>query len=183
MGVGYMKILISAVLLTALLALPAEHAFTAEKPDKVVFVCTGNTCRSPMAEGIAKKVADEESYNLEIISRGTKIDPEEIVANPNSVLIMASKGIKIDGHKSMAMSAADAANAAIILTMTNSHKQNVLSIFPDAAPYTFTIAEYATGVEGDINDPWGLDLTDYAQTADQLQQLIPAALKKFSETK
>lgn len=177
-----MKKVTMAFLLSVLLSLVAGFAFAAEKPAKIVFVCTGNTCRSPMAEGIAKKTATAEKYNLEIISRGTEIDPEEVVANPNAVLIMASRGIKIDSHESQKMSAEDAESAVLILTMTESHKKNVLTLYPDAMPYTFTLIEYVTGADGNISDPWGLDLTDYAKTADQLQALIPLALKKFIES-
>lgn len=155
----------------------------ADTSGKIVFVCTGNTCRSPMAEGIAKKVSAEEGYNLEISSRGTEIDPAETVANPNAVLIMMSRGIKISGHKSLPMSADDAESASLILTMTESHKKNVLKLFPGAEPYTFTLIEYSTGKPGNISDPWGLDLPDYERTASQLEELIPVALKKFSESR
>ena len=147
---------------------------------RVVFVCTGNTCRSPMAEGIAKKTAEENNYDLEIISRGTKLDPAEVTANPNAIIVMADRGIKISGHKSLQMSAEDARNANLILTMTDSHKKNVLALFPEAEPYTFTLIEYATGAQGNISDPWGLSLTEYNSTAEQLEALIPAALEKFA---
>lgn len=166
-----------------LLQLSAAAALAMSAPDQVVFVCTGNTCRSPMAEGIAKKTAVEKHYDIEIVSRGTEIDPKEVVANPNAIFIMASKGIKIDGHQSRAMSARDAQDAALILTMTESHKKNVLSLFPEAAPYTFTLIEYATGTPGNISDPWGLGLTDYYETAEQLGKLIPVALEKFVESR
>lgn len=172
-----------AVLCALLLQLPAGAALAEQATGRVVFVCTGNTCRSPMAEGIAKKTAAEKHYDIEIVSRGTEIDPKEVVANPNAIFMMAVKGIKIDGHQSREMSAADAEDAALILTMTESHKKNVLSLFPEAAPYTFTLIEYATGTPGNISDPWGLGLTDYYETAEQLEKLIPIALEKFIESK
>lgn len=176
------KIMIAAAF-AMLLQLSANAASAMPAPDKVVFVCTGNTCRSPMAEGIARKIAAEKHYDIEIISRGTEIDPAEVVANPNAIFMMASRGIKIDGHQSRAMSARDAQGAAIILTMTESHKKNVLSLFPEAAPYTFTLIEYATGTPGNISDPWGLGLTDYYETAEQLEKLIPVALERFAKSR
>lgn len=179
-----MKRIILIAMSVLLLTFSACFAAAAEVPaKKIVFVCTGNTCRSPMAEGIAKKTAMENNYRLEIISRGTKIDPDEVVANPNAVLIMAGRGIKIGGHKSALMSAEDVESAALILTMTESHKKNLLALFPGAAPYTFTLTEYATGTPGNISDPWGLSLADYENTAGQLEKLIPAALRKFSESR
>lgn len=176
--------IIIAAMFAMLLQFPAGAALAAQASDKVVFVCTGNTCRSPMAEGIAKKTAAAGgNYDIEIVSRGTEIDPKEVVANPNAIFMMALRGIKIDGHQSREMSAEDAGDAALILTMTESHKKNVLSLFPEAAPYTFTLIEYATGMPGNISDPWGLGLTDYYETAEQLEKLIPIALKKFVESK
>lgn len=170
-------------LLSAFMVLCAGFAFAAEQPDRIVFVCTGNTCRSPMAEGIAKKIASQQGYSLEIISRATKIDPEEVVANPNAVLIMAARGIDIKDHQSKMIDLEDVKDASLVLTMTAGHKENVLKLFPDLAPYTFTLIEYATGTQGNISDPWGLDLTDYEETAAQLEELIPVALEKFSMSK
>lgn len=178
-----MRRIMIAAAFAILLQLSAGAALAMPAPDKVVFVCTGNTCRSPMAEGIAKKTAAEKHYDIEIVSRGTEIDPAEVVANPNAIFIMASRGIKIDGHQSRAMVEQDAKNAALILTMTESHKKNVLSLFPEAAPYTFTLIEYATGTPANISDPWGLGLTDYYETAEQLEKLIPIALEKFIESR
>lgn len=171
------------MLLAILVSLPAGAAFAADNPGKIVFVCTGNTCRSPMAEGIAKKISAEQGYGLEIISRATKIDPDEVVANPNAVLVMAARGIDIRDHQSKMMAAEDARDASLILTMTSGHKENVLKLFPSAAPYTFTLIEYVTGQQGNISDPWGMDLVEYEKTAAQLEKLIPAALEKYSGAK
>lgn len=174
-----MKRVLSMFILVCLAAIFATSAFAGEKTAKVVFVCTGNTCRSPMAEGIAKKIAVQNGYKMEIVSRATKIDPKEVVANPNAVTVMASKGIDIKGHKSQIVDAKDVETASLILTMTAGHKENVLKLFPAAAPYTFTLTEYATGKPGDISDPWGQPLADYESTAAQLETLIPLALEKF----
>lgn len=179
-----MKRSLAFVVSALLLVLFAVPAFAgAPKPAKIVFVCTGNTCRSPMAEGIAKKEALEKGLDYEIVSRGTKVDPNEVVANLNAVLIMQSRGIRIRDHKSLMMSPADAEGASLILTMTESHKKNVLGLFPDAASYTFTLIEYATGNPGNISDPWGMDLDAYNATATQLEELIPVALEKFENSR
>lgn len=178
-----MKKTVFLLLLTIFVSVSAAAAFAADNPGKIVFVCTGNTCRSPMAEGIAKKISAGCDYAPEIISRATKIDPDEVVANPNAVLIMAARGIDIRGHQSKMMAAEDAKDASLILTMTAGHKENVLKLFPAAAPYTFTLIEYVTGQQGNISDPWGMDLVEYEKTAAQLEELIPAALEKYCGTR
>lgn len=148
-----MKTTFFLTLLVVSAILCAGVAFAGEQPDKLVFVCTGNTCRSPMAEGIAKKIAAEQNYSVEIISRATKIDPDEVVANPNAVLLMAARGIDISGHQSKMIDEKDAEEASLILTMTGRHKENVIKLFPDLEPYTFTLTEYVGSQGGDISDP------------------------------
>lgn len=178
------RCLFFSLLFGLLAAFAAGEAF-ADVPlpavPEIVFVCTGNTCRSPMAEGIAKKLAAGKGLRCRVVSRGTRIDPNETVANLNAVLIMQSRGVRISEHRSLAMSAGDAKGASLILTMTESHKKGVLDLFPEAAPYTFTLIEYTTGKQGNISDPWGKDLAAYAATADQLESLIPIALKRFAD--
>lgn len=173
---------LTLLVLSLSLTLCEGAALADANPPKIVFVCTGNTCRSPMAEGIAKKTAALDNLDLSIVSRGTNVDPQETTANMNAVVIMQSRGIRIRDHEARMMSAEDAKDASLILTMTDSHKKNVLGLFPEAAPYTFTLIEYVTGKPGNISDPYGMDLSVYAATADQLESLIPLALAKFADS-
>lgn len=178
-----MKRTLLMLILAGLAVLSTTAAFAEEGTVKIVFVCTGNTCRSPIAEGIAKSIAEQKGYNMEIVSRGTKIDPEEVVANPYSVIVMSLRGIDIKDHKSQIISKEDIETASLILTMTAGHKKNVQKLFPAAAPYTFTLTEYATGRQGDIRDPWGLTILDYESTAKQLELLVTMVLEKIAMAK
>lgn len=170
---------ICGLLLTSIL--PNETLLAAELKE-IIFVCTGNTCRSPMAEGMAKKFVEDNKLNYKISSRGTKIDPKEVVANPKSVEVMKTRDIDISKHQSKMFTKEDITNADLILTMTDSHKKGLLELFPEAAPYTFTITEYATGKEGNISDPWGKEIEEYIKTAEQLDILVPQAIEKFKST-
>jgi len=153
---------------------------SAQDNKTIIFVCTGNTCRSPMAEGIAKEIVTEKKLPYTIISRATKIDPKEVVANPKSVEVMKKQGIDISTHKSLMINEEDIKNATLILTMTESHKEGLLKLFPNAKDYTFTITEYATGKAGNISDPWGKEIDEYEKTAAQLNTLVPQAIDKFA---
>ncbi|MGF6907561.1 low molecular weight protein arginine phosphatase [Fusobacterium sp. PH5-44] len=179
-----MKNLFNVIMLT-ICGFIFTDIFTNEKllaadTKEIVFVCTGNTCRSPMAEGIAKKFVADKKLDYKISSRGTKIDPKEVVANPKSIEVMKSRNIDISKHQSKMFSKEDITNASLILTMTDSHKKGLLDLFPDAAPYTFTITEYATGKDGNISDPWGKEIEEYIKTAEQLDILVPQAIEKFN---
>lgn len=181
-----MKNLFKIIMLTVwgflFIATFSNEQLLAAKPKEIIFVCTGNTCRSPMAEGIAKKFVEDNKLDYKISSRGTKIDPKEVVANPKSIEVMKTRNIDISNHKSNMFTKEDIDNADLILTMTDSHKKGLLELFPEAAPYTFTITEYATGKEGNISDPWGKEIEEYIKTAEQLDILVPQAMEQFKST-
>ncbi len=138
---------------------------------KVLFVCTGNTCRSPMAEALLKHLKTSEQ--IEVKSAGVfAMDGNN--ASPNAIEALREKGIACE-HQSSSLSPDLVEWATIILTMTNSHKQSVIDYYPDAGRKTFTLAEYV-GEKGmgnkDITDPFGGSLSTYKQTLKDLEKYI-----------
>lgn len=133
---------------------------------RVVFVCTGNTCRSPMAEGFLKHICD----NLEVISRGLYV-PFADGASLYSINAMRKYDIDISNHTSSQLTVGDCDDADIIITMTSSHKNTILSAYPKYADKTFTLSEYA-GEDGDISDPYGQDFAAYEACAKMIFNLI-----------
>ncbi len=129
---------------------------------RIVFVCTGNTCRSPMAEGYLKS-KKEKGY--EIISRGLAADGSP--AAQNSVNVMLEKGIDITGHISSQMTYEDAQNADIIVCMSTSHADILEGLGIDK------LKIFVLG----INDPFGGDLNTYRECRDE----IFAAVDEFIE--
>ncbi len=134
---------------------------------KIVFLCTGNTCRSPMAEGIAKKIFEREGINCEIVSRGT-LDFEGETAADFSQKVCAEQNIDISAHRSKRIRESDVQDADLILTMETSHKIFVVSKFgKKMANKTFTLREYGTKNAlyfADIDDPYGGTRESYAIT-------------------
>ena len=133
---------------------------------RIIFVCTGNTCRSPMAEGILKSIYKD----YEVLSRGLYV-PEEIGASFFSIKAMQEMDIDISGHKSKQLTVGEAEDCDLVITMTKSHKNIIISSYPKFSDKTFTLSEFA-GEEGDVRDPYGMDEDTYRECAKQIMRLI-----------
>lgn len=108
---------------------------------RILFVCTGNTCRSPLAEGLLRRMAEQNGWDLEVQSAGVSAMNGGPISN-NSMQILIQSGFK----GSITSSDLDPKKiqwADLILTMTGSHKRHVIQRFPDAIDKTYTLKEFA----------------------------------------
>lgn len=135
----------------------------------IIFVCTGNTCRSPMAEALLRK-----KTNLHTVSSAGLSVAFPAPAAENAAAVMREYGLDISAHRARPLTAEDAGQADLILTMTGGHKALLTALFPDAAEKTFTLCEYA-GTPGDIDDPFGGDMDTYRRCAAALAARIEEA--------
>ena len=132
----------------------------------ILFVCTGNTCRSPMAEGILKSL----NKDIDVCSRGLYV-PDATAPSYGSINAMEKMDIDISSHRSKQLTYADCDDADLIITMTDSHKKTILQACESCSEKTFTLAEFA-GEEGDISDPFGRDDNAYYECAKRIYSLI-----------
>ena len=129
---------------------------------KVLFVCTGNTCRSPMAEGIFNKLS-EGGFSRGLMATGEK-------ASENAVKAMAKMGIDISHHVSKQLTIDDVVSADLVLTMTKVHKGAILNVTPQFENKVFAIGEYDQG--DDVADPYGGNEALYDACAQELYNYI-----------
>lgn len=140
----------------------------------IYFVCTGNTCRSPMAEAIlrAKRI---EGVNVK--SAGIYAMPGGSMSS-GTTQVLTEQNMLIH-HQSSPVTLEDLQWADLVLTMTNSHKQGLLQAFPQVADKVFSLKEYATDTHGDVSDPYGGSVDIYRQTFEELSTLIDLVVKKL----
>ncbi len=138
-----------------------------------LIVCTGNTCRSPMGEALFKRlVADKLGCHVdELVERGIQVASAGIAAMPGApatqqaVDVMAEMEIQLGDHASQPITNRLAQFADLILTMTNGHRQALISQLPLIEPRVKTVRRDG----GDITDPIGSPKQVYAACATQIQ--------------
>ncbi len=128
---------------------------------KVLFVCTGNTCRSPMAEAVFNSIV-EKNKDFCAFSRGLFADGSPLSDNARAVL--KENGIQFN-HTSHLLTGNDIDCANIIFGMTRRHGQAVLDKFPNAAGKVFLMPS-------DIFDPYGADIEVYRKCFNQIKEAI-----------
>jgi protein-tyrosine-phosphatase len=155
---------------------------------KVLFVCTGNVCRSPMAEGLYREMTKQES-GIEVASAGISA-MDGLAPSDYSVLVMRKWGIDISRQRSRQLTPKMVAEATHIFVMATGHKLAVETMYPAAAEKTFLLLEPAAGDDAIRDAPWSFDVPDpighgpdvYESTLQLIRASMPSLIEFVKQT-
>lgn len=150
----------------------------------VLFVCTGNTCRSPMAEGLFKKaIVGRKDYEMSSAGiAATRGAP----CNPETVSLLKKRKIELTGFGSRLVTEEILKNSTHVFAMTQAHLDALESRFPQYAYKFFLMCEFVNipgqGLAMDIPDPIGMGRSAYEGVAEVFDQAIPTLIAYMDQT-
>ncbi|HEY64608.1 MAG TPA: low molecular weight protein arginine phosphatase [Caldilineae bacterium] len=147
----------------------------------ILFVCTGNLCRSPMAAGLMRQRLAETGLDGQVQVRSAGIYP--LLGQPASekaVRVMAERGIDISQHQAQGLNLKDIQQADIILVMEEAHRRSIFYLAPEQLHKVFLLSEVA-GQHHDVKDPYGQEIEAYRRCADELASLLDAGFDYILE--
>ena len=138
----------------------------------VLFVCAGNTCRSPMAAVMLRQELEDLSVkNIPVASRGLYAEDGKPIS-AGSAAALAERGLDASDHRSASLQAADVAGAALILVMEPGQRDALLRRFPEAKGRVHLLSEFGGQGPRAVADPFGGNAAEYEATAHQLEKAV-----------
>src|SRR5438034_8924052 len=144
----------------------------------VLFVCTGNICRSPLAASLLERALKERGLEVAVTSAGTGAW-DGAPASEGAYLVGLERGLDLSGHRARLLTRELVDGADLILTMARHHRARVDELGGEG--HVFVLGEYA-GREGDdaeVSDPFGGDLDVYRDTCVELEALLQPAVERI----
>ncbi|MFN2128450.1 MAG: low molecular weight protein arginine phosphatase [Anaerolineales bacterium] len=145
--------------------------------NSVLFVCTANICRSPMAEGLMKIITRDREEPWLIQSAGVWAYSDQPAAI-NTIKILKEYGIDLSGHRSRSISQDLMDNSNLIMVMEKTHKETLETGFPERSPKIFLVSEMEGNMK-DIHDPIGGTIEDFRSMAEQINRILEDHFEKI----
>lgn len=154
----------------------------------IMFVCTGNICRSAMAQWLlVKKLEEQNRTDIKVSSCGLYAENGELPTR-NAIEVMKKYGVNLRLHRSTNIRTSGIRNKDLVLCAANSHKISVLDMYPELEGKVYTLKEYVGydkefHTKIDIEDPWGYDEDVYRFCAAEINECLDLLLEKIKIVK
>jgi protein arginine phosphatase len=146
---------------------------------RILLVCTGNICRSPLAEALVRRSLEEHGVtDVNVLSAGTGAW-DGAPASEGAYLVGLERGLDLSGHRARLLTRELVEGADLILTMARHHRARVDELGGEGR--VFVLGEYAgrEGDEAEVSDPFGGDLEVYRRTCVELETLASAVVERL----
>ena len=147
---------------------------------RVMFICTGNICRSAMAHLMLEKKVKKENKDIEVYSCGVYAQNGDIPTY-EGIQVMKEYGIDLSKHRAINIKNSNIKDMDLILCATKRHKDTVIYMYPELKEKIYTMKEYIGYDSNDLDilDPWGYGLDIYRTCAKEIEDCIDKYLQKM----
>jgi len=143
----------------------------------VLFVCTGNICRSPLASSLLERALKDRGLDVTVGSAGTGAW-DGAPASEGAYLVGLERGLDLSGHRARLLTRELVEQADLILTMARHHRARVDELGGEGK--VFVLGEYAGKGGDEVSDPFGGDLGVYRDTCQELEDLTAAVADRLA---